>query len=136
VIGVDLYFISKCVNGVDVECKRLIELLEKGDSDLCMSVKEVFKSLAWSEGWCANYDRVVKDNNSECSVGIIRKDRDGVVNDDGSCYYCPLFIPYYVLSVINGVCSGENTVDDVKTVLRMRFMELFLPKSLGGGRSD
>lgn len=132
----DLYFVSRCLSGVNTECERLLELIDNRDDEFCNTVRRVFNGLGEGSGWCTNFDKVVNNSDSECSVGMIRKDRDGVVNDDGSCYSCPLFIPGYVLRAIIDACDGVAGVDSVRGVLRRRFMELFLPRSLGGGGLD
>ena len=70
---------------------RLLENL-KPDMGFCINfihrdVKSTKKSKIFS------YVPIMRKNDEDCSVGAVRKMRDGVTNDDRTCYTCPYFIP-------------------------------------------
>lgn len=44
------------------------------------------------KNWCWNDDRPAKADDPECVVGTIRKMRNRIMDDDGTCRTCPYFM--------------------------------------------
>ncbi len=108
-----------CVNFINVREDTLNDLTQEQENNTNDTTK--IKGSMYLKGIL-----FVGKDNDDCSVGIVRKMRDGVINDTGTCYSCPYFIPKEIIELaIDYINEPEKFEKQLKKKLEEREKQLY-----------
>lgn len=121
-----LFMIVNCIRGCDSCCEKVLKFKKQKNKNFINTITSILKKIEYEDGgWCVNDEILVRARDGECSVGMVRKDRDRIIADSRTCETCPYFISKNILkTILNG------SEEEFRKVLIKRILFLYTPNTL------